>query len=97
MRYTFEGKLKPLGYEKIGDLSSAASLTVPVGATVALVRAEGANVRWRADGTAPTASDGMLLATSDGLLTLSGNLDQYRFVQVSAGAVLHVHYYRPEA
>ena len=57
------------GYQQITDLSSSVGLTVPTvtpeglnGKPVfALIIAEGAPIRWRDDGTAPTASVGMPL------------------------------------
>ena len=43
-----------LGYQQITSLSSATGLTVPQGATLALIVPETQNVRWRDDGTNPT-------------------------------------------
>lgn len=81
-----------LGYQQITSLSASTGLTVPAGATRAVIIAETQNVRWRDDGVAPTASVGMLLSQ---LVTLSydGDLNRIRFIQQSASATLNVSYY----
>jgi hypothetical protein len=84
----------PLGYQQITSLSSATALTIPAGAQYALITCEVANVRWRDDGSAPTASVGMILATGSTLVYEVGNLALIQFIQVSSGAILNVSYYR---
>lgn len=81
-----------LGYEQITSLSASAALTVPAGATRAIITAEAQGVRWRDDGVAPTASVGMILPV---LVTLSydGDLNRIRFIQQAASAILNVSYY----
>lgn len=51
---------KPLGYQQITVSTSALPLTVPAGAQRAVVVVEAQPLRYRDDGTAPTASVGML-------------------------------------
>jgi hypothetical protein len=88
-----DGNLTPLGYEKITGLSAVKALTVPTGARVALLQAEGQNVRWRDDGVNPTATDGMLLkTTADRWYT--GDLAALRLVETAASATVMVSYYR---
>ena len=89
------GGLTALGFEQITALSSSAALTVPSGATVAVVQADVADVRWRPDGAtnAPTASVGMLLP-SGAERVFDGWLASVRFIQVTAGAVINVSYYQ---
>lgn len=60
--------------------------------SMALVRVEGASVRYRDDGTAPTASVGMNLNIGD-VLKFDGDLTKLRFIQQSATATLNVIYY----
>ena len=81
-----------LGYQQITSLSAATALTVPAGATRAIIVAESQGVRWRDDDTAPTASVGMVLPV---LVTLSydGDLNRIRFIQQAASATLNVSYY----
>ena len=81
-----------LGYQQITSLSASTALTVPAGATMALIVAETQAVRWRDDGTAPTASVGMPLATGTSL-SYDGDLKAIRFIQQTASAVLNVSYY----
>lgn len=81
-----------LGYQQITSLSSATALTVPSGATRAVIIAELQSVRWRDDGTSPTSSVGMPLATSTAL-SYDGNLKVINFIEQSSGAKLNVSYY----
>ena len=86
------GKYSPLGYEQIADVSSAQTLTVPTGSRYALIQAVSQNVRWRDDGTDPTASVGMQLALGEDML-YSGNLNVIAFFEEAASAELNVTYY----
>ena len=81
-----------LGYQQITSLSASTALTVPAGATMALIVAETQVVRWRDDGTAPTASVGMPLAVGTSL-SYDGDLKAIRFIQQTASATLNVSYY----
>ena len=81
-----------LGYEQITSLSAAASLTIPTGATMALITPETEGVRWRDDGTDPTASVGMPVAAGT-YLSYDGDLNRIRFIEASASAELNVTYY----
>lgn len=89
-----------LGYQQITSLSSAAALTVPAtdsnGLTqkpvMALIVAETQAVRWRDDGTAPTASVGMPLAVGVPL-QYDGDLTKIRFIEQTASAKINISYY----
>ena len=81
-----------LGYQQITSLSSSTALTVPAGATLALIVPETQTVRWRDDGTAPTASVGMPVAALSSM-SYDGDLSKIRFIAATAGAVLNVSYY----
>lgn len=81
-----------LGYQQITSLSAATALTVPTGATAALIVASTQNIRWRDDGTNPTASVGMPVLV-DTYFTYDGDLSRIRFIEQSSGAVLNVSYY----
>lgn len=86
--------LRPYGYQQITSLSSSTALTVPVQAREAIVQAATQGVRWRDDGTAPTASVGGTLAAGQAM-TIRGDLSlkNIRFIELIAGAVLDVSYY----
>lgn len=50
------------------------------------------NIRWTVDGSAPTATYGMLLVAGAAPFFYAGPLNQLRFIQVTSGAVLNVTY-----
>jgi predicted hotdog family 3-hydroxylacyl-ACP dehydratase len=81
-----------LGYQQITSLSAAAGLTVPAGATLAIIQAEAQIVRWRDDGTNPTAAVGMTIAAA-ATLVYDGNLNAIKFIEATASAKLNVAYY----
>jgi hypothetical protein len=89
-----------LGYQQITSLNTAASLTVPLvdknglnqKPTFALIIAETQNVRWRDDGTAPTASVGMPLIVGVPL-QYDGDLSKIQFIEQTASAKLNISYY----
>ena len=90
-----------LGYQQVTSLSASASLTVPsvnpvTGEkqlpTMAVIIPESEDVRWRDDGTAPTASVGMPLAVGVAL-AYDGDLTKIRFIEQAASAKLNVSYY----
>jgi hypothetical protein len=88
------------GYQQITNLSASVGLTIPTTApdglnakpVFALIIAEGAPVRWRDDGTAPTASVGMPLPVGVPL-QYDGDLTKIRFIQQSASGILNISYY----
>ena len=86
------GNLTALGYQQITSLASAAALTVPTGATVAVIQAEAQSIRWRDDGTNPTTSVGMVLAAGESLF-FTGSLSGFRAIEVAASAKLNISYY----
>jgi hypothetical protein len=90
-----------LGYQQITVLTASTPLGVPVRdinglsstPTVAIIVPEGQGVRWRDDGTAPTATVGMPLAAG-AVLEYDGDLTRIRFIQQAATATLNVSYYK---
>lgn len=89
---SYKGSLRPLGYQQITVLSAAVGLTVPAGARFATIVAEAQAVRWRDDGTNPTASVGMSLAAGT-ILEYCGDLSAIKFIEQTASAKLNVAYY----
>lgn len=87
------GRRPPVGHQQITSLSSAASLTVPVGARVALIQAQDQNVRWRDDGTNPTTSVGSIIYAGDSIW-YDGDLDAIKLIETTTSAKLNVSYYR---
>ncbi len=89
---------KALGYQQITSLSGSTALTIAIdenarNAGRAIISPETQNVRWRDDGTAPTASVGYLLAAGSELV-YEGSLDKLRFIEVTASAKLNICYYK---
>lgn len=89
---TIVGNRTPKGYQQIVGLASATTLTVPSGSKIALITCESQAVRWRDDGTNPTASVGMELLVGQALL-YDGTLSTIAFIQEAATANLNVSYY----
>lgn len=81
-----------LGYQQITSLSAATNLTVPAGATLAVIIPEAQNVRWRDDGTAPTSTVGMPVAVGV-VLSYDGDLKKIQFIQQASGGILNISYY----
>lgn len=83
-----------LGHEQLTGISVGTTLTVPAGATRALMIATAQNVRWRDDGGNATASIGILIkAGSTKYFEFKGDLAACRLSQVAIGAILDVTYY----
>lgn len=91
----YPGSLIPLGFQQITGMISATSLTIPAGATVAIIQAEAQNIRWRDDGPVPTSTVGMLIfATDTRGLPYVGNLANIKLIQATSGAIANVAYYQ---
>lgn len=94
-----DARMTPLGHQQItaATLATAQTLTVPTGAVYALIQAvssTGIKVRWRDDGTAPTATVGMQLGSD---MWYVGDLAALKFIREAAGVTLEVSYYKPTA
>ena len=84
---------KALGYQQITSLSSAAALTVPNGTILAIITPEAQAVRWRDDGTNPTATVGYPLAVGAELRYTAAQFAALRFIEQAASAKLNIVYY----
>ena len=80
------------GYQQLTSLSAATALTVPSGATVALIQAESQSIRWRDDGTNPTPTVGMVLAAGESVF-FTGSLSAFKAIEITASAKLNISYY----
>lgn len=83
------------GYEQVSMSGTTVyGLTVPAGANLAIVQAEGANVRMRLDGTAPDANTGELILSSGILRQLNAQeMRAAKLTPASGSPKLNVHYY----
>ncbi len=82
-----------LGYQQITSLSAATALTVPSGTQLVLVTPETQAVRWRADGTAPTATVGYPLYVGSELRFTAQQAAAVKFIEQTASAKLNVYYF----
>lgn len=93
--------LLPLGFCQLTLTGTAALIStctggIPAGAGLAMIVDETANSRWRDDGTAPTASAGMLLTfnvAGNETMVYTGNLLKLQFIAVSGSPVLDISFY----
>lgn len=92
----FSESYVPLGYQQLtsAELAEATLLTIPAGANLAVISVEGAGVRWRDDGTMPTASVGMPIAEGAAPFVYSGTLSAIAFIAQSGSPLVNVSYYR---
>lgn len=91
----------PRGFQQIASatLANSTALTLPTNpdgrkVQYAIAHTDTQAVRWRDDGTAPTASVGMRLVPGGELYIEGAMLDSIRFIYETSGANLNVSYYR---
>jgi hypothetical protein len=80
---------------------TAEALTMPAGErpTHAIIQVQSNSIRWRADGTAPTATVGLLVAAGtniefmDGAEDYTGIIHNFQAIGISGTAVLNVAYF----
>lgn len=91
---TVQGYQKPAGYQQITSLGSAVGFTsIPDGTRFVAIQPESQNIRWRDDGTNPTASVGMIVVAND-ILFYTGDFTTIKFIEVTASAKLNVTFYK---
>jgi hypothetical protein len=92
---------KPTGFAQYTTLSSAIALSatpttgivLPDNACRALIQPEAQAIRWRDDGTAPTAAIGLMIPVGI-VLEYEGDLALFKMIEMVAGAKVNVSYYR---
>lgn len=90
-----ECQQETLGFEPIADLSSVVRLpSPPPKAAYALIQAYTKAIRWRDDGTDPTATVGHLIPAGKTYRYL-GNLLKIRLIEQEASATASVTFYEP--
>lgn len=88
----------PRGYQQITPVPTGTTLTIPAGSAGgspvrwAQICVATNAVKWRDDGTAPTASVGMTIAAGS-CYAYSGSLSAIQFIQITSPAVLDISYY----
>jgi hypothetical protein len=83
----------PKGHQQLTVNGAAQAPTIPLGTTYAMIRAE-VDVRWRDDGTAPTAAIGYPLYAGEELRydAVTG-LANLKFFNISTGGTVNIAYY----
>lgn len=84
----------PKGFQQLSAGGTAVALTVPSASQMAVVTVEVASIRWRDDGTSPTATVGVFVASA-GTTVLCGNsvLNAWKAIATSGTATLGISYY----
>lgn len=85
--------MRTLGYVQVTGLSAATALTIPAGTALVLVIPQTQAVRWRDDGTSPTASVGYPLAVGSELRYDGANMGALKFIEQAASAAINVTFY----
>jgi hypothetical protein len=85
--------LTPLGYQQITDLSAAVALTVPLGTVYVIFKPNTQAIRYRDDGTDPTASVGYPVAAGAEYIYTGACPTALKLIQTTASATLDVLYY----
>lgn len=86
--------LTALGFQQFTPTTSQALPSIPVGATSFLMECDAQAVRWRDDGTAPTASIGFPLLVGTTMTYKSLPLSRFLVIQQASAAVCNVSYYK---
>lgn len=88
----------PVGYAQVTVSTTAVGLTIPEGATSAVITVETDNIRWRDDATDPTSTVGMFtMQTQSFELVSSKSLSQFKAIRdasATADAILNISFYR---
>jgi hypothetical protein len=88
----------PLGYCQLTTVSASTLIStcsggIPAGATLAYIEAEAQSIRYRDDGTAPTTTVGMPIASGAAIL-YAGTLSAVRVIEQTASAKVNILFYR---
>ena len=95
---TQQAQLRPLGWQQLSaaTLATATSLTVPAGAMMAVVSVNptATAVRYRDDGTAPTATTGVVIpGASYPNVVYTGDLTRIQFILSTGAPIVDILYY----
>ena len=86
---------KPNGYQQLTVSSTAVGLTVPTGSSVAVIIVESNPVRYRDDGTNPTAAVGTPVLQDQSVEVTGDALAAIRFIRSGASdGTLNINYYK---
>ena len=92
-----EASKNALGHQQITSLSAAVGFTsIPAGTEVVLVQPQTQNVRYRDDGTSPTASVGIVLVALTVYEFSVAQFSSMKFIETAASAALNCAFYGTE-
>lgn len=87
----------PCGYQQV-TVTTVQSLTIPTACgpnpSLVVIKAEVQAVRYRDDGTAPTASVGMPVAVTDAPISYEGTISALQFIAQTSGGVIDASFYK---
>lgn len=82
------------GFEALTVSTTAVNLTVPSRSEMAIIAIEVADIRYRDDNTAPTATVGVLIRDGGTILVCGDSLTRIQLIRdASVDATAHVSYY----
>ncbi len=91
----------PLGYCQLTAPGAASKLSacnsgagIPAGANVVVIRTEGQAIRYRDDGTAPTAAIGQPILVADPPFVYEGTLAAFQLIQEAGSATVDITFYK---
>lgn len=87
-----------LGYGQLTSLSSAVAISsvtggIPAGTEQVAIQAETQNVRYRDDGTSPTASVGMIFVANSIYVFNVAQIARMKVIEATASAKLNISFY----
>lgn len=86
----------PTGHVQLTSLATAVAFSaaqIPARSKRVLLQAETQNIRFRDDGTSPTASVGMILLAGATPFEYVGDISTIQFIQVTTSAKLNAAFY----
>lgn len=89
---TVKGQLVPVGYAQLSVTAAQGLTGAPTTARLLMLTIEGNAIRWRDDGTAPTAAIGMPLAVGS-TLSYDGPPSALQIISQTGTATVNVAYY----
>lgn len=88
------GSFAPTGYRQVTATVAAFALpTPPAGTRRTVIQAEAQGLRWRDDGTDPTAAIGMLIPSGGELRYDGATIGALKLIAAAAGAIANISYY----
>lgn len=88
--------LTPLGYQQLAVSNTAVGFTLPATSRpvrVAIVMVEANPIRYRDDGTNPTATVGTLINPNVSVVVCGAAINRFRAIRSGSDAVLSINYY----